>query len=481
MTLNQYDSADETTADDEERTSLVTKAAAESESSSAPYKPKTTRSAQKESTSANWKVVSQVLLLVAVGMAVLVMTDTIEINFTNKGEFEQGDVEMRIPSKPRPASSIMDVPDDAGNIDFGGPVKAEATEDDDSNDDGVGEHNDSAGDNTDSAWTSPVKNEPNKNLPEAAYIYRPRAQPYDKQEDATFLKEWNGWSMTKARSSSLDESFYVKYPNRDIPKGDFPDSSWQRDEAYLEEFISQSSDLMDRAMAAIWKEYGKEVGDAMFDLELYNFTDPSSKLPKTVDGAGWSTEGSLAGLKRRLLHAILTEDSFTWAMSGHSASAGHGNLFQQSYTEQIQWIMEAVFSRLGVKHEARNVGMGGLGTLQTGLGAASILGPHVDVLMWDSGMTEKEKYAPEILLRQQLLGGLRVPVFWSFPNDVMQFYEKLGIHVGGQGSCKTGIDKKEKMSDFDNAPWASRYLNCDGSLHDHCRSKEYRGHCWIKR
>ena len=122
MTLNQqYDSADETTADDEERTSLVTKATAESESS-APYKPKTIRSAQKESTSANWKVVSQVLLLVAVGMAVLVMTDTIEINFTNKGEFEQGDVEMRIPSKPRPASSIMDVPDDAGNIDFGGVI-----------------------------------------------------------------------------------------------------------------------------------------------------------------------------------------------------------------------------------------------------------------------------------------------------------------------------------------------------------------------
>jgi hypothetical protein len=48
--------------------------------------------------------------------------------------------------------------------------------------------------------------------------------------------------------------------------------------------------------------------------------------------------------------------------------------------------MEAVFARLGVKHEARNVGMGGLGTLQTGLAAASILGPHVDVIMWDSGM-----------------------------------------------------------------------------------------------
>lgn len=59
------------------------------------------------------------------------------------------------------------------------------------------------------------------------------------------------------------------------------------------------------------------------------------------------------------------------------------NHFQQSYTLQVQWILEAVFARLGVRHQARNFGLGGLGTLQSGLATKAIYGPDVDVLMWD--------------------------------------------------------------------------------------------------
>ena len=36
--------------------------------------------------------------------------------------------------------------------------------------------------------------------------------------------------------------------------------------------------------------------------------------------------------------------------------------FTQSYTLQVQWILEAVFARLGVKHQARNFGNGGMST-----------------------------------------------------------------------------------------------------------------------
>ena len=84
---------------------------------------------------------------------------------------------------------------------------------------------------------------------------------------------------------------------------------------------------------------------------------------------------------------------------------------------QVQTILEPVFARLGVKHEARNLANGGLGkcsflaprnyqillistyvvfllfrlsfpfagTLQHGLASASIYGPDVDILMWDAG------------------------------------------------------------------------------------------------
>jgi hypothetical protein len=36
-------------------------------------------------------------------------------------------------------------------------------------------------------------------------------------------------------------------------------------------------------------------------------------------GGGWTTERSFNGLVRRLLHAMMTNDSFTIAMGGHSA------------------------------------------------------------------------------------------------------------------------------------------------------------------
>ena len=51
--------------------------------------------------------------------------------------------------------------------------------------------------------------------------------------------------------------------------------------------------------------------------------------------------------------------------------------------------MEPVFARLGVKHESRNFGNGGLGTLHNGLAAGSIYGPDVDFIIWDSGKLNK--------------------------------------------------------------------------------------------
>ena len=48
------------------------------------------------------------------------------------------------------------------------------------------------------------------------------------------------------------------------------------------------------------------------------------------------TTRSWKGLQRRLLHAIMTQDSFVLSMGGHSAAARHGNRFLPSYTLQVQ-------------------------------------------------------------------------------------------------------------------------------------------------
>jgi hypothetical protein len=52
---------------------------------------------------------------------------------------------------------------------------------------------------------------------------------------------------------------------------------------------------------------------------------------------------------------------------------------------QFHKIMYPVFARLGVKLITRNMGQGGLGTIQAGLGSGSIYGDEVDLLLWDSG------------------------------------------------------------------------------------------------
>lgn len=61
------------------------------------------------------------------------------------------------------------------------------------------------------------------------------------------------------------------------------------------------------------------------------------------------------------------------------------NHFRQSYMMQFHKIMSPIFARLGVKLITRNVGMGGLGTIQNGLGSKSIYGNEIDLLIWDSG------------------------------------------------------------------------------------------------
>jgi hypothetical protein len=85
------------------------------------------------------------------------------------------------------------------------------------------------------------------------------------------------------------------------------------------------------------------------------------------------------------LHAMMTNDKFTVVLGGHSAAAGHGNHFRQSYMMQFHQVMAPVFSRFGVKLVTRNLSQGGLGTIQNAMGMKSLYGDDIDLLLWDTG------------------------------------------------------------------------------------------------
>jgi hypothetical protein len=162
------------------------------------------------------------------------------------------------------------------------------------------------------------------------HTYSPRGQPMSDANRQAMITKYGSWTLVddKERPS---KDFYKKYPTRDIPRSEFPSNAWQIDKEYLAKFLPEGIALALRAQEGILAEYGHTEGpflnrSEMFHLDMHEGTLDSVQFPKDHMGdmGGWTTKKSWEGLKRRILHAVMTEDWFVFAMGGHSASAGHG-------------------------------------------------------------------------------------------------------------------------------------------------------------
>lgn len=138
-------------------------------------------------------------------------------------------------------------------------------------------------------------------------------------------EEWRG----KVRPIPDFESV----PHRDVKGSDFPDGAWQKDDEYMTEFLNEAKKLVNRTMEGIYAEYG--VGVAGGDLSKLTEEQLKQremfapiKILQNIDddaeynarGNGmWTTKDSLDGLARRILHAIITQDTFHIVLGGHSA------------------------------------------------------------------------------------------------------------------------------------------------------------------
>lgn len=219
--------------------------------------------------------------------------------------------------------------------------------------------------------------------------YVPRGKPLSDADRNQLASEWGQWSFVDPKASQRPkEDYFAAYPNRDIPIDKFPDNAWQIDKDYLSKFLKEGKDLVDRALEAILSEYGRGRQDqpnATFETrsDMFQLSIADSLIAN--EAAGTIDQASFDGLVKRLLHAIVTEDTFVFVMGGHSAAAGHGNHYQQSYTLEFQKVMEPIFARFGVRHVSRNIAMGGLGTSQNAMAAGCIYGDDIDILLWDSG------------------------------------------------------------------------------------------------
>lgn len=321
--------------------------------------------------------------------------------------------------------------------------------------------------------------------------------------------EWGHWHFWDGASDIRPKEDYCsKHPHRDVPEEDFPETSWQVDAVYVNHYLNDAVDLVHRAQEAIYAEYGHgnvakqlEVEELvertkMFKMQELDLAKATSPPEDCLSGGGWTTRRSFDGLVRRLLHAMMTNDSFTVVVAGDGDAAGRGNHFKQSYAMEFHRIMKPIFDRLRVDLVTRNVARDDdLGILPNALGSSSIHGDEVDVLVWDGttstsaddgeeGGDDSERRALDLLARQAILGGNRVPILFGGSFDALKvLHERGDADVGRLGTGMRGVPETIDESQAETLPWAARYAKCAEGKESVCEDPDakFRTTCWIER
>jgi hypothetical protein len=97
-------------------------------------------------------------------------------------------------------------------------------------------------------------------------------------------------------------------------------------------------------------------------------------------------------------------------------------------------------------------------------------------------MTEKDDPNQDLLHRQYILGGGKVPILWSLAlSSIKHLHLHADADVGYPGEGMEGIPTANSMEELNALPWATRYINCHSDLKKICKDHEYSGTCWVER
>ena len=256
-------------------------------------------------------------------------------------------------------------------------------------------------------------------------------------------------------------------PNRDVRNSDFPDGSWQSDAGYMKAFLARARSLIDRAIEAVYAEYGVGIVPGAPPLSDERQAERDQFAPVVP-----LTNQSADGIARRLIHHVMTGDAFKLVLGGHSAAAGHGAGFNQSYIIEAGHVLEPVFAHLGVEFRAYNLAQGGMGTLQQSMAGMDLRGRDADWITWDSGMTEKSGEYLNFFFRQALIAG-------DGRGTGGDFHGIAGAAVAGyQEGWVPVTDSDEQVK---TVPWAAQWLSCSRTATTDCKAHEYTAGCWVDR
>lgn len=309
--------------------------------------------------------------------------------------------------------------------------------------------------------------------------------PQDEGNSKTTITNGVGVESTRLAANFSE----VEY--KDLPVDEFPPNSWQADEEYVAAFLGEAKKLVHRVKEGIRAEYGWPIKGKEDDKDYLekrdkfwkiNVWDPELCREDADDTAACNRdvkEGIVTmekvafdGLVRKLLHSLMTNDEFYAVLGGHSAAAGHGNDFQQNRIITFHHLMEPVFDKLGMRLVSRNMGMGGVGTLQFSLAGGDLYG-EMDIVEWDSGMTEKGPPV-DLFNKQAILSGERVPLIIS------DYHFNVVAETKGKAWMGKYVNGNEKNlfpdTTYENAasqPYAARWMNE--------KEEKYNAICWEPR
>lgn len=186
-------------------------------------------------------------------------------------------------------------------------------------------------------------------------------------------------------------------------------------------------------------DYGTEYVGTLFRDEHPFIPERETTIGRTtfattVPNANASWTRLVRKMTLKIIDAQQTPTSFVWATGGHSASAGHGNLFNESYTNVLNAHAPPIFQAVGLKFEARNHAMGGTSSgVEIAACSKEVFGLDVDLISWDYGMCDGREYvrAEMFFRRAAMIPSRPAVVMLNTNNDrgrwgVAQFLSEQG-------------------------------------------------------
>jgi len=208
-----------------------------------------------------------------------------------------------------------------------------------------------------------------------------------------------------------------------------------------------------------------------------------------------SRERLVRRMTRKLVESLMLREenvTFTWVTSGHSSAAGHGNLFNQSYTHTMEAMVSDVFASAGLTFVGKNYAMGG--GMSSGPEQAmcmeSLFGSDLDILSWDYDITDNNDHWQAALWSARAASHPSQPTLVMVDTNIkrwalVQGLENVGVGVIQASSIEDaykGVPDYEKGENQKGLPKSLKKFICNG-IPESGKCTDYKWdtkHCYVE-